>query len=155
MHLRMVSLSMGCVTVLGILTDQASRPLLTVAAQLRCASPGGSYRAATGTSIGDGAIMGPKMASEASSARRLLLVLFVLCATVCAQSASLVAEQETHHDPGHCCRLCHAGPAPILPVNTSPIIAPIFSPVLFAVSRPVSAPHEALVTAAASRAPPA
>ena len=33
-------INVGCVTVFGILTDLARRPLLTVAAQLRCISFG-------------------------------------------------------------------------------------------------------------------
>jgi len=95
------------------------------------------------------------MAFAGSSARRLLLIVLVLCATVCAQAASINAEQETHHATDHCCALCHLGPAPVLPAAVSTFVAPVFSPVWLAVSTVVATPHEALVTSSPSRAPPA
>jgi hypothetical protein len=93
---------------------------------------------------------GPSM-----SARRLALIVFVLCATVYAQSASLNAEQETHHASDHCCGLCHLGPTPILPATANAIAAPVFSQVWLAVTAVVSTPHQVLDSSAASRAPPA
>jgi len=89
------------------------------------------------------------------SARRFLLIVLILCATVCAQSASLNAEQETHHASDHCCPLCHLGPAPILPAAISAVAAPIFSAVWLAFSVIVHPPGEVLVSSFSSRAPPA
>ena len=95
------------------------------------------------------------MSQAGSFARRFLLIVFVLCATICAQSASLTAEQETHQGSDHCCGLCHLGPAPILPATASAVTAPVFSPVCITVSVVIGAPHDVLVTSSASRAPPA
>src|SRR5215469_16310046 len=69
-----------------------------------------------------------------AGARRILLVALVLCATVCAQSATLTEEQETHHGSDHCCGLCHLGPAPVLSSAVSAIVAPVFSRVWFTAS---------------------
>jgi len=98
---------------------------------------------------------GPSMSQAGSCARRFLLIVLVLCATICAQSASLTAEQETHQGSDHCCGLCHLGPAPILPATASAVTAPVFSPVCITVSVVIGAPHDILVTSSASRAPPA
>ena len=98
---------------------------------------------------------GPSMSQAGSCARRFLLIVLVLCATICAQSASLTAEQETHQGSDHCCGLCHLGPAPILPATASAVTAPVFSPVSITVSVVIGAPHDTLVTSSASRAPPA
>jgi len=98
---------------------------------------------------------GPSMSQAGSCARRFLLIVLVLCATICAQAASLTAEQETHQGSDHCCGLCHLGPAPILPATASAVTAPVFSPVCITVSVVIGAPHDILVTSSASRAPPA
>jgi len=95
------------------------------------------------------------MSHAGISARRLMLILFVLYVTVCTQSTSLGAEQETHHASDHCCVLCHLGPAPILPAVANAIVAPVFSPVWLAVAVAVRTLHEVLVGSTASRAPPA
>src|SRR5579872_1736367 len=100
------------------------------------------------------AILATRMSFAGAPARRLALVVFVLAATVFAQSASFSEEQETHHASQHCCGLCHLGPAPVLPVAAGAIIVPIFSPVWFAVSLLIGTAHEVLITSAASRAPP-
>ena len=101
------------------------------------------------------AILGSSMSGAGISIRRLLLIAFVLCATVYAQSASLTGEQETHHASDHCCPLCHIGPAPILPTSTTAICAPVFSPVWLAAAVAVRVTHDILVDSTASRAPPA
>jgi hypothetical protein len=88
-------------------------------------------------------------------ARRILLVAMVLCATVCAQSAALSEEQETHHGSDHCCGLCHLGPAPVLPAATSAVAAPVFARIWLAAYVLLRPPHEVLVASAGSRAPPA
>ena len=98
---------------------------------------------------------GPSMSQAGSCARRFLLIVLVLCATIRAQSASLTAERETHQGSDHCCGLCHLGPAPILPATASAVTAPVFSPVSITVSVVIGAPHDVLVTSSASRAPPA
>jgi len=90
-----------------------------------------------------------------SCARRLLLIVFVLFAFVCTQSASLNAEHETHHASEHCCALCHLGPAPILPASPSAIAAPAFSPIWLPLPDLVWAPQPLLAASSASRAPPA
>jgi hypothetical protein len=95
------------------------------------------------------------MSHAGASVRRLLLIALVLSATLCAQSAALTEEQESHHGSDHCCGLCHMGPAPVLPAVARVIVAPVFSPVWIAASVLVHAPHEVLVASAASRAPPA
>ena len=97
----------------------------------------------------------PRMSQAGSFARRFLLIVLVLCATICAQSASITAEQETHQGSDHCCGLCHLGPAPVLPATASAVTAPVFSPVSITVSVVIGAPHDVLVTSSASRAPPA
>jgi hypothetical protein len=101
------------------------------------------------------AILVGSMALAVTSARRLLMIAFALCALLCAQSASISAEQETHHASEHCCALCHLGPAPLLPAAITAVAAPVFSAVWLAASAPVSRPHELLATPADSRAPPA
>ena len=98
---------------------------------------------------------GRSMSQAGFFARRFLLIVLVLCATIGAQSASLTAEQETHHASDHCCGLCHLGPAPILPATASAVTAPVFSPVCITVSVVIGAPHHVLVRSSASRAPPA
>jgi hypothetical protein len=98
---------------------------------------------------------GQRMSHGGSYARRLLLIALVLCATVCAQSASLTAEQETHHADQHCCGLCHMGPAPVLPSTASAIGSPCFTPVWFTASHDAATPREVLVTSSPARAPPA
>jgi hypothetical protein len=95
------------------------------------------------------------MSHAGASVRRLLLIVLVLSATLCAQSAALTEEQESHDGSDHCCGLCHLGPAPVLPAAASATIAPVFSPVWIAASILVRLPHEVLVASTASRAPPA
>jgi hypothetical protein len=95
------------------------------------------------------------MPREGMSARRVLLVLLVLCATLSAQAASLNAGQETHHGSEHCCALCHMGPIPSLPAVATAVIVPLFAPVWLADSAAAGTPREVLFSSAPSRAPPA
>src|SRR6516225_4058488 len=64
----------------------------------------------------------PNVSRARASMRRILLVALVLCATICAQSAALTEEQETHQGSDHCCGLCHLGPAPVLPSAVSAMV---------------------------------
>src|SRR6266568_2029559 len=52
-----------------------------------------------------GPIMVPKMPNKATAAGRVLLVLLLLCAVICAQGASLASEQFHQHASQHCCGL--------------------------------------------------
>jgi len=95
------------------------------------------------------------MSRDSKSVRRFLLILLMLCATLSAQAASYAAEQETHHASDHCCRLCHLGPAPILPSAAVAMVAPVDAPVWLQPVETVRAPHTRLIASAGSRAPPA
>ncbi|MGA2268054.1 MAG: hypothetical protein ABSH44_06240 [Bryobacteraceae bacterium] len=95
------------------------------------------------------------MAREARWGRRVALVLFLLAATVCAQTHALAFEHQ-HHSSEHCCLLCHIGPLPLLPSSVSAaVVAPVLSTVWVASSDSVETPREALLSAASCRAPPA
>ena len=93
------------------------------------------------------------MRTRRTPAVRLALVVLLLCAVVCAQAASL---EEFHKETSqhHCCAMCHAGMpfvrsapvGPIAPVASSGWVEKVWS---------ANAPHEVLLTAGSSRAPPA
>jgi hypothetical protein len=95
------------------------------------------------------------MPFEGKSVRRFLLVLFILCATLGAQSASYADEQETHHAGQHCCRLCHIGPAPIVPAAVVSVAAPVQLPLWLKPCKGIGAAASILVVSTGSRAPPA
>jgi hypothetical protein len=95
------------------------------------------------------------MSSEGKFRAKLLLTVLLLWATLGAQTSALASEQETHHGSQHCCRLCHIGAIPILPAAAVAVAAPLFSTVWMSPSGGPAAPHEALLPAAPSRAPPA
>ena len=80
------------------------------------------------------------------------MVVLLLCAVVCAQAASL---EEFHKESSqhHCCGLCHAG-MPFLRSAPIGFIAPIASNGRIEKSWAADAPHEVLMTAESSRAPP-
>jgi hypothetical protein len=95
------------------------------------------------------------MARRARWDGRVVLVLFLLVATVCAQTHALAFEHQ-HHSSGHCCLLCHAGPLPLLQSRISAAaVAPVLSTIWLALSGGIETPREALLSAASSRAPPA
>jgi len=85
---------------------------------------------------------------------RVLFVLLFLCALICAQTASFASEHSHHHASRHCCRLCHVGPLPLLEPVTSAGGGPIMAVAWLPLSRDFDTPHEALLTAGSSRAPP-
>jgi len=82
-------------------------------------------------------------------------IFLLLCAVVCAQTASLTSEHAHECFSQHCCGLCHAGPLPFV----QPVIAAGFLPVLQVVwlerSFDAGSAHEALPASGSSRAPPA
>jgi hypothetical protein len=94
------------------------------------------------------------MRIEGAALRRWLLILAVLCATLAAQAASFAAESETHHGAEHCCRLCHIGPAPLVPTAVACFRAPVSMPAWVASAERADTPCEAFVHSTASRAPP-
>jgi hypothetical protein len=95
------------------------------------------------------------MRQEGDHNRRALLVLFLLCLMVYAQSVALFGAPEVHHAGGHCCLLCHVGTLPFLQITTGTGTAPI-ALVGRLISNPdFQASHDVLLTANSSRAPPA
>jgi hypothetical protein len=84
---------------------------------------------------------------------RALFVLLFLCALICAQTASF-ASDHSHNRSEHCCGLCHVGPLPLLQPVTAASGAPIMAVAWLALSRDFETPHEALLAAGSSRAPP-
>src|ERR1019366_3649902 len=91
---------------------------------------------------------------HASRRTRGLLVWLFLCALICAQSASFASEHSHRHASQHCCRLCHVGPLPLLQPVTSAGLAPVVAVAWLSLSCDFDTPHEALLTAGSSRAPP-
>jgi hypothetical protein len=83
------------------------------------------------------------------------LVCLLLCAVMCAQTASLASEHAHECSSQHCCALCHAGPLPFV----QPVIAAEFLPLLQVVwlqsSFDAGSAHEVLPAVGSSRAPPA
>ena len=91
---------------------------------------------------------------HASRRTRGLLVLLFLCALICAQSASFASKHSHWGASHHCCRLCHPGPLPLLQAVNSTGLSPIRAVAWLSLSHDFEAPHEGLLTAGASRAPP-
>lgn len=96
-----------------------------------------------------------KMLSKAAAAGRVLLVLLLLCAVVCAQSVSLASEHFHQHSSQHCCGLCHAGPLPLIQPSVAAAFAPVLSVAWMEWSADLDTPHQVLLAAGYSRAPPA
>jgi hypothetical protein len=88
------------------------------------------------------------------AAARIPLLLLLLGAILCAQTASVVSGHFHQHSSQHCCGLCHAGPLPFLQPSASAALAPLFAPTWLEVPDLPGAPREALLTAGSSRAPP-
>jgi len=90
-----------------------------------------------------------------TAARRISLILFLMCAVVCVQAASIASEHFHQHSSQHCCGLCHAGPLPFIQTAITAALAPMLSQTWLE-QTPGSAPaHEVLLAAGSSRAPPA
>jgi hypothetical protein len=94
------------------------------------------------------------MTREVYHNRRALLVLFLLCLTFYAQSASLLDPIQPHH-AGHCCLLCHVGSLPFLEVATSSSAAPIGLMERLVPNSELQSTHDVQLNANSSRAPPA
>jgi hypothetical protein len=85
---------------------------------------------------------------------RSSLVLLLLYAVVCAQTAPLSAEH-CHQNPSHhCCGLCHVGPLPFLQPVLAVALAPIIALAWLASASDLDSPHQVLLSAGSSRAPP-
>ena len=96
-----------------------------------------------------------KMPNKATAAGKVLFVLVLLCAVVCAQSVSLASEHFHQHSTQHCCGLCHAGPLPLIQPTVTAAFAPVLSMAWMEWSTGLDAPHQILLAAGYSRAPPA
>jgi hypothetical protein len=94
------------------------------------------------------------MQGRLSIMRRVLFLLLLLCATVCAQSPSLEIFHSHAQAAHHCCGLCHSGPAPVLQAAPATLFAPDLPILWLAPAVETVAEHEALVPFCASRAPP-
>lgn len=95
------------------------------------------------------------MARELCRNRRTLLVFLLLCVTVYAQSAALLAAIEPHHATGHCCVLCHVGSLPFLEIASIGSVAPIVILEGFVANSDFASSHDVLLGTNSSRAPPA
>jgi hypothetical protein len=95
-----------------------------------------------------------KVARQHCNDRRLLFVLFLLCATIFAQSGALSGEHQQHHSTDHCCLLCHVGPIPFLQTSTTATVAPVFGVEWIAAIPDFEFNHDCLLTTSSSRAPP-
>ena len=95
-----------------------------------------------------------EMYPRAAAVRTSLMVL-LMCAVVCVQTASVVSEPFHQHSSQHCCGLCHAGPLPFLQAVLTAAFAPALSQVWLEQSRGPAVAHEVLLAAGFSRAPPA
>ena len=97
-----------------------------------------------------------KMPQKATAVRNVLLVLFLLCAVVNAQTASLAfGHLHQHSSDQHCCGLCHSGPLPLIQSSMAAAFAPSLTVMWMEASGCSTAPYQVLLTAADSRAPPA
>jgi hypothetical protein len=85
----------------------------------------------------------------------MFLVLLLLSALICAQATSLLSEQLHQHSSQHCCALCHIGPLPFLQPAVAAYIAPVLAAAWFERSHQLDTPHDIMLTAGYSRAPPA
>jgi hypothetical protein len=90
-----------------------------------------------------------------TAARRISLILFLMCAVVCVQAASIASEHFHQHSSQHCCGLCHTGPLPFIQTATSATLAPMLSQSWLEPSSGFESAHEVLLAAGSSRAPPA
>jgi hypothetical protein len=90
-----------------------------------------------------------------TAARRISLILFLMCAVVCLQTASIASEPFHQHSSQHCCGLCHAGPLPFLQTTVTASVAPVLAQTWLEQSSGLTSAHDVLLAAGSSRAPPA
>jgi hypothetical protein len=93
------------------------------------------------------------MRTRISVATRFALVVFLLCALVSGQTASLVSEQLHQHASHHCCGVCHAG-MPFVQTAVSAGETPACPRFWLETPHTAEYPHEVLPCAGPSRAPP-
>ena len=96
-----------------------------------------------------------RVSKRRQPAAGILLVLLLLSAVICAQATSLLSEQLHQHSSQHCCGLCHIGPLPFLQPAVAAYIAPVLAAARFEWSHKLDAPHDVMLTAGYTRAPPA
>jgi len=84
---------------------------------------------------------------------RILVVMLLLCLTVWAQTSALTSEHD-HHDSGHCCLLCHAGPLAYLSPGVTSAVTPVFRLTWLAAPPDFGPAYEVLVASGSCRAPP-
>jgi hypothetical protein len=100
-------------------------------------------------------IIVPEMHQKAAATPKVLIVLFLVCAVVCAQGASFASGHSHRHSSQHCCSLCHAGPLPLIQPAAASVVAPVLSMAWLEWSSGLDAPRLVLLAAGYSRAPPA
>jgi hypothetical protein len=88
-----------------------------------------------------------------AAAARLTLVVLLLCAVVSAQALSLESSHQESSSSHHCCGLCHAGMPFVRSAPAGPVV-PVAPGGWVEKAWTVDAPHDVLLTAGSSRAPP-
>jgi hypothetical protein len=86
--------------------------------------------------------------------RSLTPVLLLLCAILCAQSASLLSEELHRHPSEHCCGLCHTGPLPFVKPTSMAGLAPVLAVLWIAPIVDASAALAEILPSSDTRAPP-
>lgn len=95
------------------------------------------------------------MGAEGPATRRIVAILLLMCALLCAQTASLTSENLHQHSSQHCCGLCHIGPLPFVQPEIASGIAPEQRVAWLEDTSGLDEPHDIVLTAGSSRAPPA
>ena len=88
-----------------------------------------------------------------AAAARLSVIVLLLCAVVSAQAFSLESFHHENTSTHHCCGLCHAGMPFVRSAPAGPI-APVATGTWVEKSWKIDAPHDVLLSAGSSRAPP-
>jgi hypothetical protein len=82
-----------------------------------------------------------------------MLILLLMCAVVCAQTALLCSKHSHQHSAQHCCGLCYAGPMPLLPATVSTGFVPFVALAWIFWACDLNTPHDVRLAASDSRAP--
>src|SRR6476619_6900087 len=90
-----------------------------------------------------------------AATKRLLWVVVVLCAVICAQTVSISQEHSHQHSAHHCCGLCHTGPLPFVPMSMDVAALQPSAVTWFTSSDECDGVLERLASVESSRAPPA
>jgi hypothetical protein len=86
--------------------------------------------------------------------RLLAAIMFLLCAMLSAQSASLLSEELHRHPSQHCCGLCHTGPLPFVKPTVMATLAPVLSVLWIAPVADLCASLGEILSSSDTRAPP-